>query len=170
MAGGGSGEEDAGGTAKCHTRWPGGCATIGGCGGGVREQEAGSRGWSPGALARLSPSTQALAGSLVRPRPHIQAMVPVLAPLSTHGLWLTLVSSYVCAFAYTPWLTRVPMWALARPLRRVGAGGRVCGAEGPHTPPPHRPTCRAAATGAAASFAMRPLGVLEPHHKTQFKT
>jgi hypothetical protein len=32
MAGGGSGEEDAGGTAKCHTRWPGGCATIGGCG------------------------------------------------------------------------------------------------------------------------------------------
>ena len=52
MAGGGSGEEDAGGVTKCHSMWPGGCATIGGCGGGAREQEAGSRGWSPGASQR----------------------------------------------------------------------------------------------------------------------
>ena len=84
--------------------------------------------------------TWALAGLLARPgpRPHIQALVPWLAPLSTHGPWLPLVSSYACA-RNTPWPTRVPMWALARPLRRVGAGGRVCGAEGPHAPRPTAP-------------------------------
>ena len=97
------------------------------------------------ALARLGPITWALAGLLARPgpRPHIQALVPWLAPLSTHGPWLPLVSSYACA-RNTPWPTRVPMWALARPLRRVGAGGRVCSAEGPSppAPPPHLPCSR----------------------------